>query len=356
MQEFDKIAQEYNQNDEPLFDDEDNENLDLKTHQAIDDDMTASMDIKEENDFVIEKESEAEFYEKEPVKNTNTIDIDKPVNLRELITEQGTLLKNLDEKATRLESMNFDEETKGLLIDFRRQLSELNEKTIKLLDYFGENISSKDRALINRTLLLKQNLAELYDLIKYFENKEYIQKTQDFEKKFKRLIRASKERVDNFENNLKKALDSNLPTYNDILKLFIQRQNELLDNLFKEVEQKTSLFSKDLDTKIQHSKQSLKALNSTYEAMGKKVKNFALAMLVGFTLFGLLFGVLSVLTYQKYKEYKRVKEQIQSISSKINNVSVRKDENNNLILSIPKNKTNIDNDKDKFYITIKEAK
>lgn len=351
MQEFDKIAQEYSQ----MLDDKANENIDLETNQAIDDEMTTSIDSEEENDFVIEKESEAEFYEKEPVKNTDTIDIDKPVNLRELITEQGTLLKNLDEKATRLESMKFDEETRGLLIDFRKQLSELNEKTIKLLDYFGENISSKDRALINRTLLLKQNLAELYDLIKYFENKDYIQKTQDFEKKFKRLIRASKERVDNFENNLKKALDSNLPTYNDILKLFIQRQNELLENLFKEVEQNTELFSKDLDSKIQHSKQSLEKLNSIYEVMGKKLKNFALAMLVGFTLFGLLFGVLSVLTYQKYKEYKTIEKQMQSISSKINNISLRKDENNNIILSIPRNKANIDNDKDKFYITIKEA-
>ena len=89
--------------------------------------------------------------------------------------------------------------------------------------------------------------------------------------------------------------------------------------------------------------------------MGKKVKNFALAMLVAFTLFGLLFGVLSVLIYQKYKEYEAIEKQMQSISAKINNISVRKDENNNLILSIPKNKTNIDNDKDKFYITIKEA-
>ena len=350
MQEFDKIAQEYIN----LLDDEANENLDLETNQAIDDNMTASMDNNEQDEFIIQEESETDFYEKESVK-TDVIDIDRPVNLKELITEQGSLLKNLDEKAKRLESMNFDKETKGLLIDFRIQLSELNEKTIKLLDYFGENISSKDRALINRTLLLKQNLAELYDLIKYFENKEYIQKTQEFEKKFKRLIKASKERVDSFENNLKKALDSNLPIYNDILKLFIQRQNELLENLFKEVEQNTELFSKDLDSKIQHSKQSLEKLNSIYEVMGKKVKNFALAMLVAFTLFGLLFGVLSVLIYQKYKEYQAIEKQMQSISAKINNISVRKDENNNLILSIPKNNTNIDNDKDKFYITIKEA-
>lgn len=350
MQEFDKIAQEYIN----LLDDEANENLDLETNQAIDDNMTASMDNNEQDEFIIQEESETDFYEKESVK-TDVIDIDRPVNLKELITEQGSLLKNLDEKAKRLESMNFDKETKGLLIDFRIQLSELNEKTIKLLDYFGENISSKDRALINRTLLLKQNLAELYDLIKYFENKEYIQKTQEFEKKFKRLIKASKERVDSFENNLKKALDSNLPIYNDILKLFIQRQNELLENLFKEVEQNTELFSKDLDSKIQHSKQSLEKLNSIYEVMGKKLKNFALAMLVGFTLFGLLFGVLSMLTYQKYEEYETVKKQMQSITAKINNVSVKKDESNNLILSIPKNKTNIDNDKDKFYITIKEA-
>lgn len=351
MQEFDKIAQEYIN----LLDDEANENLDLETNQAIDDDMTASMDNNEQDEFIIQEESETDFYEKESIKNTGVIDIDRPVNLKELITEQGSLLKNLDEKAKRLESMNFDKETKGLLIDFRIQLSELNEKTIKLLDYFGENISSKDRALINRTLLLKQNLAELYDLIKYFESKGYIQKTQEFEKKFKRLIKASKERVDSFENNLKKALDSNLPIYNDILKLFIQRQNELLDNLFKEVEQKTSIFSKDLDTKIKHSKESIIDLNSTYEVMGKKVKNFALAMLVAFTLFGLLFGVLSVLIYQKYKEYQAIEKQMQSISAKINNISVRKDENNNLILSIPKNNTNIDNDKDKFYITIKEA-
>ena len=350
MQEFDKIAQEYIN----LLDDEANENLDLETNQAIDDNMTASMDNNEQDEFIIQEESETDFYEKESVK-TDVIDIDRPVNLKELITEQGSLLKNLDEKAKRLESMNFDKETKGLLIDFRIQLSELNEKTIKLLDYFGENISSKDRALINRTLLLKQNLAELYDLIKYFENKEYIQKTQEFEKKFKRLIKASKERVDSFENNLKKALDSNLPIYNDILKLFIQRQNELLENLFKEVEQNTELFSKDLDSKIQHSKQSLEKLNSIYEVMGKKLKNFALAMLVAFTLFGLLFGVLSVLIYQKYKEYEAIEKQMQSISAKINNISVRKDENNNLILSIPKNNTNIDNDKDKFYITIKEA-
>ena len=351
MQEFDKIAQEYIN----LLDDEANENLDLETNQAIDDNMTASMDNNEQDELIIQEESETDFYEKESIKNTGVIDIDRPVNLKELITEQGSLLKNLDEKAKRLESMNFDKETKGLLIDFRIQLSELNEKTIKLLDYFGENISSKDRALINRTLLLKQNLAELYDLIKYFENKEYIQKTQEFEKKFKRLIKASKERVDSFENNLKKALDSNLPIYNDILKLFIQRQNELLENLFKEVEQNTELFSKDLDSKIQHSKQSLEKLNSIYEVMGKKLKNFALAMLVGFTLFGLLFGVLSMLTYQKYEEYETVKKQMQSITAKINNVSVKKDESNNLILSIPKNKTNIDNDKDKFYITIKEA-
>ena len=100
------------------------------------------------------------------------LDPEKPVNLIELVKEQGILLQSLNEKSQRLESMKLDAEGKGLLTDFKNQLSALDDKTLKIMAYFSENISNEDRALINRTLLLKQNLSELYDLIKYFESKD----------------------------------------------------------------------------------------------------------------------------------------------------------------------------------------
>ncbi|NDJ28060.1 hypothetical protein DMB95_09285 [Campylobacter sp. MIT 12-8780] len=282
------------------------------------------------------------------------LDPDKPVNLKTLLNEQGELLKNLDEKATRLENIQLDEETKGLLIDFQKLLVALDEKTLKIMEYFGENISDQDRALINRTLLLKQNLSELYDLIKFFESKEYIKKTQEFEKKFRNLIRSSKERIDNFENNLRKALDSSLPVYNEILKLFIQRQNELLDNLYIDQKDKAQIFSKELSKEIDLSKDGFKELAYNFELTSKKLKHFAFALLFCFGVFGILFGVLSALTYLKYQEYQEIENKMRSLSQRINGIAVKKDEANNLILSLPKSNASIDNDKDRLHITIKE--
>lgn len=294
---------------------------------------------------------------KRDYQNSNdSLDIEKPVNLRELVDEQGKLLKNLIDKSQRFESMQLDEEGKGLLSDFKNQILALDEKTLKIMAYFGENISDEDRALINRTLLLKKGLSELYDLIKYFESKDYINKTHEFEKKFRNLIRASKERVDNFENNLKKALDTNMPIYNEILKHFIERKNEFLDNFYNEQKTKGEEFAKELNAEIERAKKDFKDLAVNFELASKKLRNFALALLCGFGLFGILFGVISAMTYLKYSEYQEIEQKMHSLSTRINNIIVKKDEANNLILSLPKTNAVLDSDENKIHITIKEGK
>lgn len=283
------------------------------------------------------------------------LDAEKPVNLKELVDEQGKLLQNLLDKSQRLENMQLDEEGKGILTDFKNQIRSLDEKTLKIMAYFGENISDEDRALINRTLLLKQGLGELYDLIKYFESKDYINKTHEFEKKFRNLIRASKERVDNFENNLKKALDTSMPVYNEILKHFIERKNELLDNFYREQKDKGEKFAKELNAEIECAKKDFKDLAVNFELTSKKLRNFALALLCGFGLFGILFGVISAMTYLKYQEYQEIEQKMHSLSTRINNIIVKKDEANNLILSLPKTNAVLNSDKNSIHITIKEA-
>lgn len=286
-----------------------------------------------------------------------SLDPQKPVNLNELVREQGNLLQNLNNKAQRFENMNLDEEGKGLIADFKNQLLALDEKTIKIMQYFGENISNEDRALINRTLLLKNSLSELYDLLKFFESKDYIAKTKEFEKKFKNLVRSSKERVENFENNLKKYLDTSMPSYNDILKDFIQRTSEFLENFYNEQQNKGIEFKKQLNEEIELSNKNFKCLATNFEFTSKKLKHFALVLLFGFGSFGILFGIISAITYLKYQEYQEIEAKMHSINERISNITIKKDENNNIILSLPKTNTILDtnSDKSKFHITIKEV-
>lgn len=331
----------------------------LENQHLFNDELGREIEQQETMPHILEFEEPkiASYDTPHQILNEEPFDPEKPVNLKELVQEQGSLLQSLADKSQRLENMSLDEEGKGLIADFKNQLLQLDKKTMKIMDYFGNNISPEDRALINKTLLLKGALSELYDLLKFFENKDYISKTREFEKKFKNLVRSSKERVENFENNLRKHLDTTMPSYNEILKHFIERTNEFLEKFYTKQKDKGEQFQKELSSEIEISKKNFKDLALNFELTSKKLKHFALALLFGFSAFGISFGVISAITYLKYQEYKEIEAKMHSINERISNIVIKKDENNNIILSVPKANTILDanSDKSKFNLIMKEV-
>ena len=71
-------------------------------------------------------------------------------------------------------------------------------------------------------------------------------------------------------------------------------------------------------------------------------------------IFGMSFGIVSAMTYLKFNEYREIESKMESLAQRINGISVKKDENNDLILSFPKSTTILKNDENKFNLIVKE--
>lgn len=282
------------------------------------------------------------------------MDPDKPVNFLDLTEEQQNLLKDLGSKIQKINTDSLDSESRGIIKDIRKKMKDLDDNTTTILSYFSKDISPKDREIINRTTLIRRNLSELYGLLKSFESKDYTKETKKFEKAFKELVKNSKARVDIFENSLKSILNAKTEIYHDILQSFIQRQGSFLDNFHNDEIAKAEHYSKEIIKGIQTSQEKLKETTKNFEITTKKIKVFS-ALLIGTSIvFGIGFGIVSAMTYLKFSEYREIEVKMESLAQRINGISVKKDENNNLILSFPKETTILKTDENKFHLVVKE--
>jgi|GEM_PF-6734501 len=283
------------------------------------------------------------------------IDPDKPVNFLELTEEQQKILINLDEKIKRVDVASLDLESRGVFEDIKNQMYALDKNTTQILNYFSKDLNAKDREIINRTTLIRKNLGDLYGLLKFFESKDYINQTKKFEKAFKELVKNSEKRMDVYENNLKNILNTKTESYHNILESFIQRQGDFLNNFHKKEVEKAEEYSKSIIEGIQTSQNKLKETTKNFEITTKKVKIFSVSLIGASVIFGILFGIISAITYLKYEEYYQIETKMTSLSQRIEGITLKKDENNHLILSFPKTNSNLTSDREKFYITIKEG-
>ena len=66
---------------------------------------------------------------------------------------------------------------------------------------------------------------------------------------------------------------------------------------------------------------------------------------------GFLCGAFSFLTFSKYREYKDIKSKFNALSEKLNGVKILKNNNNEILLSVPKNAT-INSDNKEYIINL----
>ncbi|WP_270985551.1 hypothetical protein [Campylobacter helveticus] len=343
MNEFDEILEDENLNENEI---EDLNNF----NDILGQDMEAPEPMQtQENSTENSKQGT-----KKDIVEIQPIDPDKPVNFLELTEEQQKILVDLDTKIQKVDIGSLDLESRGIFEDIKNKMYALDKNTTQILNYFSNDLSDKDREIINRTTLVRKNLSELYGLLKFYEGKDYISQTKKFEKAFKNLVKNSGARVDNYENNLKGVLDAKTASYHNILESFIQRQGKFLDDFYEEEVKKAQDYSKSIIEGIQTSQNKLKETTKNFEITTKKVKIFSISLIGVSVVFGVLFGIISAITYLKYEEYHQIEAKMTSLSQRIEGIVVKKDENNHLILSFPKSSSNFTSDKEKFYITIKE--
>lgn len=282
------------------------------------------------------------------------IDPDKPVNFLELTEEQQSLLIDLDSKIKKIDTSSLDSESQGIIKDIKEKMVALDENTTTILNYFSQDITPEDRELINRTTLIRKNLSDLYGLLKNFESKDYTKETKKFEKSFKELVKNSKIRIDNFENSLKSILNAKTENYHDILQNFIQKQGDFLNQFHNNEILKADKYSQEIIEGIQTSQEKLKETTKNFEITTKKIKVFSASLIGVSIIFGMSFGIVSAMTYLKFNEYREIENKMESLAQRINGISVKKDENNDLILSFPKSTTILKNDENKFNLIVKE--
>lgn len=286
-----------------------------------------------------------------PIKS---LDPDKPVNFLELTEEQQKILLDLSLKIQKLDLSSLDSESKGVIRDIKEKMIALDENTSSILNFFSKDLSPSDRQLINRTTLVRRNLSELYGLLKFFESKNYIDQTKRFEKAFKELVKNSKSRVDIFENSLKSMLSSKTEVFYTILQEFIQNQKNFLDQFHDIETKKAQRYSEEITKKMQVSQEKLRETVKNFETMTKKVKIFSAALIGVNLIFGICIGIFSAMAFLKYSEYRDIEAKMESLSQRISGVSVKKDENNHLILSFSKATTTLTVDENKIHLIIKE--
>lgn len=271
-------------------------------------------------------------------------DIERPYSFAESMQEQQRILVTLDDKLKKIDADSLNGEMQGIFWDFKKELENLSQETQKIVNFFSTEIPQKDKELINRTTLLKNNLVEFYDLVKKLESANYAKQIHDTNKKLGNFVKSTSERIEHYDNNVKGAFSANLKALADLLKEFYDR--ELND---------TNAFCKESQKLIADSHQKFKEISNDFELTSKKLKVFGFAMLMAFIALGVCLGVLGSVTYRKYAEYSEIESKMDSLSKRIQGVAIRKNKNNDVIFQVPKENAYLKENNKLYEITIKEV-
>ena len=316
------------------------EDLDEFTQEELSKIASEGIDDSQEPQQSQQIESEAQITPKSEI----PFDVERPYSFAESMQEQQRILVTLDDKLKKIDADSLNYEMQGIFADFKNELVNLSQETQKIVNFFSTEIPQKDKELINRTTLLKNNLVEFYDLVKKLESANYAKQIHDTNKKLGNFVKSTSERIEYYDNNVKGAFSANLKALADLLKEFYNR--ELND---------TNAFAEESKKLIADSHQRFKEINNDFELTSKKLKVFGFAMLIAFIALGVCLGILGSITYRKYAEYSEIEAKMDSLSKRIQGVAIRKNKNNDVIFQIPKENAMLKENHKLYEITIKEV-
>ncbi len=277
------------------------------------------------------------------------------------IANAKALLNGLSDKVESLKQKSVDidsNEVLGILSDFYDQSDMLNNEFQRIDNFFDNSLSQKEQNFINKLKLINDSLGDFAEKINSIkldkaikDMSDSVEQSNDVRANLKQFFVDIAMLIQNVDENTKKKLSTNLNAINELEEDFYKKHEE---NIHKFLETQSKNLQTQIDTQnetLKNHLESQKGQLDSFISHLNTIKKSIFALMFAAVFIGFLCGAFSFLTFSKYREYKDIESKFNALSEKLNGVKILKNNNNEILLSVPKNAT-INSDNKEYIINL----